>query len=405
MRVSEERRGAGFAIRFAIDFSSVRTTGTRVYTEGFLPALGTLAGEGDHFLILASADVIEEVRHRVPPSFDLRPVRATRSVPLRVAWQQTALPGLLRAWRADVLFAGFDIAPLLAPCPVLLAIRNPTPALLAGGHLVRFPRERLKGILHRALVFRSCQKAVRVVFPTVHAAREIGGLLKVPEHKRAVVYHGLDQRMRHEPKEPFLILRRYGLTTHKYLLFVSQLYPQKHPQVLVKGFAAWRRRSGRTDVQLAVAGDVVDAGFGRWLRRKVEELEVTNAVRFLGSVARTHLVVLYQHALAFVLPSIVETFGQPYVEAMCAGTPVVAADTGFARELCEQAAIYFAPGNAEDLSRVLDLVTRDPKLREALREKGQKRSRMFSWEREAAETLDLMREVGGSRTRATGLRA
>src|SRR5574341_547318 len=123
-------------MRFAIDLSSVRTTGTtwpRVYTDGFLPALGTLAGEGDQFLILASTDVIEDIRHRVPPSFDLRSVTVTHSVPLRVVWQQTVLPRLLRAWRADVLFAAFDIAPLRAPCPVLLAVRNPTPALLAGG--------------------------------------------------------------------------------------------------------------------------------------------------------------------------------------------------------------------------------------------------------------------------------
>jgi glycosyltransferase involved in cell wall biosynthesis len=92
-----------------------------------------------------------------------------------------------------------------------------------------------------------------------------------------------------------------------------------------------------------------------------------------------------------------ETFGHPFVEAMCAGTPVIAADTGFARELCEQAAMYFAPGNPEDLARILDLVTRDVGLRQALSEKGRKRAGIFSWEREAAETLELMREVGATR--------
>lgn len=386
-------------MRFAIDLSSVRTIGTRVYANGFLPALGKVVGEGDEFLVFAPAEVIKEVQNLLPRSFDLQPVTVTRRMPLRVAWQQVILPRLLRAWQPDVLFAPFDIAPLVSPCPLLLAVRNPTPALLEGGHLKGVHREYLKGLVHHMLVSRACRKARRVMFPTAYAARVLGALLKVPDHKRAVVYHGLDQRIWREPHHPTAVLQHYGLTSRHYLLFVSQLYPQKHPQVLVEGFALWRQRAGRNDVQLAVAGDVANAGFARWLRGRVEELRVGNAVRFLGPVPRLDLAVLYQHALVFVLPSVMETFGHPFVEAMCAGAPVVAADTGFARELCGPAAEYFAPGDAEDLARVLDQVVREANLRQTMSDRGRKQVEMFSWEREAAETLVLMREVGmhGSR--------
>jgi glycosyltransferase involved in cell wall biosynthesis len=87
---------------------------------------------------------------------------------------------------------------------------------------------------------------------------------------------------------------------------------------------------------------------------------------------------LYQHALAFVLPTTVETFGHPYAEAMASGSPLIAADTEIAREICGNAATFFPAGDVEGLvSAMRDLASRDPndtesikQLQTGVREKG-----------------------------------
>ena len=63
------------------------------------------------------------------------------------------------------------------------------------------------------------------------------------------------------------------------------------------------------------------------------------ALRLLGHVPDGLLPGLYAGAEAFALPSLYEGFGLPVLEAMAAGTPVVAADTAALPETCGGAAI------------------------------------------------------------------
>ena len=111
---------------------------------------------------------------------------------------------------------------------------------------------------------------------------------------------------------------------------------------------------------------------------------------FLGEVPRCILPALYRHATAFVLPSMMESFGNPFVEAMCSGAPVIAADTEFARELCGDAATYFPVGDAAALAARLEEVAEQPVLRARMISEGYRRGSTFSWEREAQETLALL---------------
>jgi glycosyltransferase involved in cell wall biosynthesis len=387
-------------MRIAIDLTAVRSTGTKVYSGGFMPALGRIDKEDD-FLVFISSDVAPLISAQLPPNFQLQITNLNGKVGRRVLWEQVVMPRHLRAWRADVLFAAYDISPLMSPCPVLLAIRNPTSALLSMGFLSRRSvAERLKAHLHRLLSHLSCQKAQVVLYPSAYAAKLLGDLLKAPPSKRAAVHHGTDYDFWSAEQESASVLAQYNISSHRFVLFVSEFYFYKHPDVLISGFARWRSMSGQTEFKLVLVGGGRDRVFVQELHNQARELGIENAVLFVGHVPRSHVAVLYQQAGAFVLPTVMETFGFPYVEAMASGAPVICADTEFARELCGEAALYFPAGDAQALAQVLGRVLDQPNVRAHMGEAGRSRARVFSWDREAQETLALLRRAGNHMTLA-----
>lgn len=97
-----------------------------------------------------------------------------------------------------------------------------------------------------------------------------------------------------------------------------------------------------------------------------------------GDVAED-LADLHRHAAALVLPSLHEGFGLPVLEAMQAGTPVLAADVPALREVGADAVRYCDPRDTESIATALtELATVGP-LREELRRRGLGRAAAFSW--------------------------
>ena len=66
---------------------------------------------------------------------------------------------------------------------------------------------------------------------------------------------------------------------------------------------------------------------------------------------------LYKSSNAMLLPTLIESFGIPYVEAMSLGVPILTSDLDFAHDVCGNAASYFDPFNAKDiLNKMRDIV-------------------------------------------------
>jgi glycosyltransferase involved in cell wall biosynthesis len=88
-----------------------------------------------------------------------------------------------------------------------------------------------------------------------------------------------------------------------------------------------------------------------------------------------------------VHPSLHEGFGLTPLEAMSAGTPVVAARSAAVEEVCGDAALYVGPRDVEGLA---DRLARCPRRRPAARphERGRRRGAEFSWARSARAHAD-----------------
>lgn len=176
----------------------------------------------------------------------------------------------------------------------------------------------------------------------------------------------------------------------KFWLCVGTMEPRKNHERLFAAYAAWRRETGG-DMPLVLAG-----GKG-WLMddvaRIAQELGIAEHLVFTGYVSDAELAWLYAECFAFLYPSLFEGFGLPVLEAMSLGAAVVCSDATSLPEVAGDAALLVDPLDVAGLTQVMAAVSRDPALRQDLREKSLARAGLFSWERTAEIVLDAYGRV------------
>src|SRR5262249_48716000 len=113
--------------------------------------------------------------------------------------------------------------------------------------------------------------------------------------------------------------------------------------------------------------------------------------RLLEAVEDAVLPALYAGASALLLPSRHEGFGLPALEAMAAGTPVIAARAGALPEVTAGAAELVDPDDEEGWIAAARRLVEDAELRRVRIAEGQARAAELGWERTAPEALAVYR--------------
>jgi len=178
----------------------------------------------------------------------------------------------------------------------------------------------------------------------------------------------------------------------RFFLTVGTDFPHKNLRNLVDAHALLRERwsSPGEPPSLVLVGSMCAVRDGAY-RTLVQGPPA--GVVYLGSVTNEQLAALYRRAEAMVFPSIYEGFGLPPLEAMAAGSPVIAMPISSVPEICGDAALYpdgFAPA---DLARAMERLAVDQDLRLDLLDRGRKRVEQFTWEKTAKATVDAYRRV------------
>ena len=163
------------------------------------------------------------------------------------------------------------------------------------------------------------------------------------------------------------VRRKYNLPTH-YVFYPASFYPLKNHLYLLEGMVALERQFG------TILDAVLCGGGPPWQRSKVEQqvraLGLTERVRFLGWVPDEDIPVLYEGALALVMPAYSGPTNLPPLEAVTLGCPVVYSDLPAFREQMGDAALYCDLADASSLAGHLAALINDSTLRERLQKAG-----------------------------------
>lgn len=266
---------------------------------------------------------------------------------------------------ADVYHCPTIRGPLTRGKPPLVVTVHDLVPLLYPETMSRWNRFSIRATLRRVL-----GAADMLIASSQNTANDLKSLLKIPDDRIRVVWIGVDEIF--STPSPLLV------ETKPYVLFVGTPEPRKNLERLIEAMKELRRRGFMYRLVIAGAG-----GWGG-VRLDGEFIER------IGRVPDERLASLYAGAACLAIPSIYEGFGLPAVEAMAAGTPIVAGARGSLPEIVGNAGVLVDPYDSGAIASGLERAISE---REKLIALGRARAKQFSWGELAGKVARVYREV------------
>jgi len=355
-------------------------TGLSRYTEDLTRALISAAPRGARVegVVAASTEAeYEDLLDRLPGITLAKSALARRE--LATAWQHgfTRLSGMVHA--PSLLAPLFKHDRLHAEGQqTVVTVHDVTPWIHPDS------LENRGASWHIAMAKRAHRYADAVVVPTHAVAEQLAEFIDFGDRIRVI--GGAVSPTLATPIDAESRAERLELP-HEYLVAIGGLEPRRGLDELLAALAL----PGAADIPLLVVG--TDAATSEAIERSAVEAGIPEGrVRALGRLTDPELCVVLDRATALVLPSRLEGFGLPLLEAFHFGTPVVHSDTPALVEVAGEAGLAVAlegEGFAERLGDAISSIVGDTVLRETLIVAGHDRASLYSWENSAEKVWQL----------------
>jgi glycosyltransferase involved in cell wall biosynthesis len=301
-------------------------------------------------------------------------------------WEQQTLPQLTRRDRVELLHCPFNSLPWRQHCPTIVTIHDTI--------LTQMDDDDSRGNLFywRNILPPCARRAARILTVSVSSQRDIARFLRVPEERVIPIHHGCDTFFHRLPEAQAAEAgERAGLPS-EFIFLIGAGTPHKNVDRAVDAFIGLKRRHFPTT---KLVSNVKSAAYRAHLQAKLDAHGLGSEAMLLEYVTPEMMRLLYNRALLFIFPSLIEGFGFPMVEAMACGAPVAAANASCLPEIAGDAAVLFDPFSVEDMASAMGRLLGDASLRQQMRERGHERARQFTWSKTVEKTLAVYEEVLG----------
>ncbi len=372
------------------------------FTRELLRAL-VPAASGERFVVFLDS--------RSQRDFDLaHPNLQVIVVPQRVAPTEAAaadrnrsLHDLLRMTRAvagtelDVFFCPtvYSYFPLPPRLPSLVAIHDTIPE--------RFPELTLPSRRSRLLwglkVKLAVNQARLILTVSRFSARDIARTFRVaPARIRIAEEAPAPEYAPSESAEAIAgAAASVGLPPGaRWFTYVGGINPHKNVDAIVRAHATLVRENGGRAPFLLLIGAVqndVFHGNAERIRDAIAREGTGSLVKWTGFVDDAQLRHLHSGAIALLLPSRIEGFGLPAIEAAACGTPVIATRESPLPDLLAGGGVFIDPADEPSLTASMRLLATREDVQRDMGQRALERARLLSWERAAGVTLDALREA------------
>lgn len=250
--------------------------------------------------------------------------------------------------------------------PLVITIHDMIDEVMHEGHTT--PRRKARQARH----------ANHIIAVSEHTKQDVIRILHIPEDRISVVYHGSSIVPTDPKQQPSLPPR--------YILYVGGR------QRNYKNFRLFLEAMRPVVQSEQIAIVCVGAPFTPDEHALIRQLGMQQAVHQLFA-ADDQLYTIYAKAACFVYPSCYEGFGLPILEAWSAQCPIVLSHSSCFPEIAGEAALYFEPNNAADLTAKTLQMLDSETLRKDLIVKGQQRLQRYSWDKAAQELAHIYHTI------------
>jgi glycosyltransferase involved in cell wall biosynthesis len=298
--------------------------------------------------------------------------------------EQILLPGLIQKENPDLVhFPHFNV-PIFYKGKYVVTIHDLLMHTQTGLSATTLPAPiyAIKRLAYRLDFDTAIKEATSIIVPSNAIKNEIEKEYKGISDKLNVTYEGLDKNISSSNNIKI---------DSPYFVYAGNAYPHKNLKRLIRAITLLNiNRNEKVSLVIASARNTFTSRLGKL----IAEANAGEYVKLLGFVPDNQLGSLYKNSLGFVFPSLSEGFGLPGLEAMNAGTLLLASEIPVFKEIYDKYAMYFNPLDFSSIERTmrsaLEISESD---RKRHIEDGQQFAKRYSWAKMAGETLKIYEET------------
>lgn len=339
---------------------------------------------------LTDQQIIIYIKKNQSIDFELPENWKIKIINLPYLWTQLGLSMELLFHSVDVLFIPAHVVPLIHPKNTIVTVHG-----LEYEFCPKAYSSWARMYMRWSIKF-SCRWAKKIISVSQNTRRDLIRLYKVADKKIQVIYEGYEEKSKIQnpnvkSQTPCLPagrnLKSQISNLKPYLLFVGRLEERKNVIGIIKIFEMLKEKYNISQ-KLVLAGK---SGYGfSQIELAISISKYKNDIIQLGFVRDEDKFTLIAGADIFVFPTFYEGFGIPVLEAQSVGVPVVTSNTSSMPEVSGDSAILVDPMNNGQIADAIYELISNKTIRENVIKRGYENAKRFSWEKCAAQIVEVL---------------
>ncbi|MBU0572164.1 glycosyltransferase family 4 protein [Patescibacteria group bacterium] len=243
----------------------------------------------------------------------------------------------------------------------------------------------LKKIGYHRVFRKAVCGSEKIIVPSNFVKKELIDYYGLEKSKITVTYEGVDTNIVSKGKKEN-IFKKYNISS-PYFIYAGNAYPHKNLKRVVEAMVLLNEEVDKKVLFVMTSARNV---FTKKLRETIKKAKADKYIKLLGFVPDHDLGVLFKHSTAFIFPSLSEGFGLPGMEAIRAGTLVLASDIPVFKEVYKDSVSYFNPFDFSSMTKAMkNTMAMSIKEREKRIAINQNYIKRYSWATMAKQTLKV----------------
>lgn len=273
-----------------------------------------------------------------------------------------------------------------------LALRLPTIYVVHDLIYEQFPEQlgklcRLKRCYLRHVLKKGLMRAKYVIAVSNYTKNEIIRCYGAQyQDKIQVVYEGWEHLLDYQIEPP----QNINIHFQKYMLYVGSSRGHKNLSRLIAAIQQCAANLPET------FGLVIVGNQQMFTAQQLQVIREINSqreiIQLTGWLSNSDLAYCFQHANAFIFPSLCEGFGIPVLEAYFHKVPLLLSNQSSLPEVAGEAAIYFNPTDINDIANTIIRFVQE-KNHDDLIQKQTCRMKLYSWKKAAITISNIITSI------------
>ncbi|MDT3696291.1 MAG: glycosyltransferase family 1 protein [Ignavibacterium sp.] len=289
----------------------------------------------------------------------------------RIFWEQFVFPYRLKKLMPDIVFTPSVAVPIFYKGNFFTTIHD----LAYKFNEFKYSRTRrtyIKFITNLAVI------KSKVIFTVSNFSKgQIEKEFNLENKKVIVTYNGVSEAFFYDVNRSIIdeFRKKYQLP-EKFLLYVGAIEPGKNLSKLFRMLKNLQDRNNDLKTLVLTSGIGWDTNS---LNELIVELDLEKNIIKLPYLKEEEMPILYKSASVLLYLSEYEGFGIPVLEAMAAGTPIVTSKSEAILEFSKEAVYSVNPEDVNSIVKTLDLIQKDPEMKQCKIKKGKEIASNYSW--------------------------